>query len=81
LTQNKAKFWEKMIITFVFEKNANFFAENCAKIAENCDYNIDPRRCYFSLHSYVFNQQVFVSRKSAPRQRDATVADEVRNQV
>jgi hypothetical protein len=31
LTQNKAKFWKKMIITFVFDKNAYFFAENCQK--------------------------------------------------
>jgi hypothetical protein len=31
-----------MIITLVFEKNANFFAENWEKIAENCDHNIDP---------------------------------------
>jgi hypothetical protein len=31
LTQNKAKFFKKVIITLVFEKNANFFAENCRK--------------------------------------------------
>jgi hypothetical protein len=31
LTQNKAKFWKKLIITLVFEKNANFFAENWVK--------------------------------------------------
>jgi hypothetical protein len=31
LTQNKAKFWEKLIITLVFKKNAIFFAENCQK--------------------------------------------------
>jgi hypothetical protein len=41
-TQNKAKFWKSMIITLVFKKNANFFAENWKKIAENCDRNIDP---------------------------------------
>jgi hypothetical protein len=34
---------KKMIITLVFEINANFFAEKLAKIAENCDHNIDPR--------------------------------------
>jgi hypothetical protein len=44
LTQNKAKLCKILIITLVFEKNANFFAENCqTKIAENCDHNIDPR--------------------------------------
>jgi hypothetical protein len=42
LTQNKAKFGKKLIITLVFEKNANFFAENLSKNAENCDHNIDP---------------------------------------
>jgi hypothetical protein len=31
LTQNKAKICEILIITLVFEKNANFFAENCQK--------------------------------------------------
>jgi hypothetical protein len=33
-----------LIITLVFEKNANFFRRKLAKIAENCDHNIDPRR-------------------------------------
>jgi hypothetical protein len=36
LTQNKAKLCKNLIITLVFEKNANFFAENC-------DHNIGPR--------------------------------------
>jgi hypothetical protein len=31
LTQNKAKLWKILIITLVFEKNANFFAKNCRK--------------------------------------------------
>jgi hypothetical protein len=31
LTQNKAKLCKICIITLVFEKNANFFAENCQK--------------------------------------------------
>jgi hypothetical protein len=35
LTQNKAKICKMLIITLVFEKNANFFAESC-------DHNIDP---------------------------------------
>jgi hypothetical protein len=43
-TQNKAKLCKKLIITLVFQKNANFFAVcKLAKIAENCDHNIDPR--------------------------------------
>jgi fatty acid-binding protein DegV len=29
LTQNKAKLFKNLIVTLVFEKNANFFAENC----------------------------------------------------
>jgi hypothetical protein len=31
LTRNKAKLGKKLIITLVFEQNANFFAENCQK--------------------------------------------------
>jgi hypothetical protein len=31
LTQNKAKLSKILIITLVFEKNANIFAENCQK--------------------------------------------------
>jgi hypothetical protein len=42
LAQNKAKFCKILIITLVFEKNANFFRRKLSKIAENCDHNIDP---------------------------------------
>jgi hypothetical protein len=31
LTKNKANFYKKLIITLVFKKNANFFAENWEK--------------------------------------------------
>jgi hypothetical protein len=31
LTQNKAEICKILIITLVFEKTANFFAENCKK--------------------------------------------------
>jgi hypothetical protein len=31
-----------LIITLVYEKNANFFCRKLSKIAENCNYNIDP---------------------------------------
>jgi hypothetical protein len=31
LTQNNAKLCKIFIITLAFEKNANFFAENCQK--------------------------------------------------
>jgi hypothetical protein len=41
LTQNKAKLCKILIITLVFEKNANF-SPKIGKIAENCDHNIDP---------------------------------------
>jgi hypothetical protein len=33
---------KKLIITLVFENNANFFRRKLSKIAENCDHNIDP---------------------------------------
>jgi hypothetical protein len=41
-TQTKGNFAEKVIITLVFEKNANFFAENWENLAENCHHNIGP---------------------------------------
>jgi phosphoribosylformylglycinamidine (FGAM) synthase-like amidotransferase family enzyme len=31
LTQNKAKLFKNLITALVYEKNANFFAENCRK--------------------------------------------------
>jgi hypothetical protein len=41
LTRNKAKLCKILIITLVFEKTP-FFRRKLAKIAENCDHNIDP---------------------------------------
>jgi hypothetical protein len=40
---NKAKLCKILIITLVFEKNANFFRRKLSKIAEKCDHNIEPR--------------------------------------
>jgi hypothetical protein len=40
--QNKAKLCKNWIITLILEKNANFLRQKLAKIAENCDHNIDP---------------------------------------
>jgi hypothetical protein len=44
-TQNKAKLCNILIITLVFEKNANFLP----KIVEYCDHNIDPRTKSYDL--------------------------------
>jgi hypothetical protein len=41
--QTTASFCKNSIVTLVFEKNANFFRQKLAKIAENCNNNIDPR--------------------------------------
>jgi hypothetical protein len=41
--QPTARFCKNLIITLIFEKNANFFAENWQKITKNCDHNIDLR--------------------------------------
>jgi hypothetical protein len=43
LTQNKAEICKMLIITLVFEKNANFLGRKLLKIAENFDHNMDPR--------------------------------------
>jgi hypothetical protein len=41
--QTTASFFKNLIVTLVFENNANFFAENWQKTGENCDHNIEPR--------------------------------------
>jgi hypothetical protein len=43
LTRNKAKLCKIVIVTLVFEKKRQFFRGKSAKIAENCDHNIDPQ--------------------------------------
>jgi hypothetical protein len=48
--KNKAKIGKNRIITLVLEKNANFFDEKLAKIAENCDHNIDPSNLKLNLN-------------------------------
>jgi hypothetical protein len=42
LTRNKGKLCKILIITLVFEKNANFFAENWRKSQKIVYHNIDP---------------------------------------
>jgi hypothetical protein len=41
LYQNKANVCKNLIIAFICFKN-DIFPSKLAKIAENCDYNIDP---------------------------------------
>jgi hypothetical protein len=41
-TQNKAKLCKKLIITSVFEKNANFFAENWQKLPKLAIITLTP---------------------------------------
>jgi hypothetical protein len=43
LTQNIAKSFKILIITLVFEKNANFFRRKLSKIVEKCVHNIGPK--------------------------------------
>jgi hypothetical protein len=40
--QTIASFCKIVIITLVFEKKTPIFRQKLAKIAENCDHNIDP---------------------------------------
>jgi hypothetical protein len=49
LTQNKAKLCKNVIITLVFEKNANFVRRKLSKLAENFDHNIDQ---FVSMQSH-----------------------------
>jgi hypothetical protein len=43
LTHNKAKLCKFWIVTLDLEKKRLFCRRKLAKIAENCDHNIDPR--------------------------------------
>jgi hypothetical protein len=45
-------FSENLIKTLVFEKTANFFAENWQKIAENSNQNIDPWINFYDLKKF-----------------------------
>jgi hypothetical protein len=45
---------KNLIITLVFEKNANFFRRKLGKIAENWDRNIDPWQLYVKSLSYFY---------------------------
>jgi hypothetical protein len=48
-----------MIVTLVFEKNGKFFCRKLAKIAENCDHNIDPKaakKCFACLQDIRRNE-------------------------
>jgi hypothetical protein len=54
LTQNKANLCKMLIITLVFEKNANFFAENYQKSQKNVIITLDP--CTQYNNEYLFLQ-------------------------
>jgi hypothetical protein len=64
VTQNKGKFWKKLIITLVFKKNANFFAENWKKspkiviITSTPDHRIGKR---WKLSAYWSNKWIPVT--------------------
>jgi hypothetical protein len=51
-----------MIITLVFEKNTNYFRRKLAKIAENCDHNIDPRSLIDKIYNFGVRQVSDASR-------------------
>jgi hypothetical protein len=42
--QASASFFAKIVIVHWFLRKLQFFRRKSAKIAENCDYNIDPMR-------------------------------------
>jgi hypothetical protein len=47
-SKTKLNYANNLIITLVFEKKRQFFRRKLSKIAENCDYNIDPGLAEFS---------------------------------
>jgi hypothetical protein len=62
LTQNKAKLYKLLIIT-LFLRKTPFFRWKLAKIAENCDHNIDPWLNDFREQS-ILPQRVIRSHRS-----------------
>jgi hypothetical protein len=59
LTQNKAKIYKILIITLVFEKNANFFSENCQKSQKIVIITLTPdwanfRTWYICVPGYIY---------------------------
>jgi hypothetical protein len=62
IRRKKRRFWLKtklnyaknLLITLVFEINANFFRRKLSKIAENCDRNIDPWNALICAY-YIFD--------------------------
>jgi hypothetical protein len=70
LAQNKAKLCKNLIITLIFEKNANFFAENCRKTQKIVI--IDRPKCsptYSLQYQYMHN---FYRAKSSQKIRANT---------
>jgi hypothetical protein len=62
--QNTASFSKNCFITLVLKKIAIFSAENWAKIAENCDHNIDPmnlKNKYVSICKYCQSYSVLLA--------------------
>jgi hypothetical protein len=64
LTQNKAKLCEILIKTLVFEKNANFFAENCRKSQKIVIITSTPELSYLSFR-HTNNASHFIHNSSA----------------
>jgi hypothetical protein len=58
LTQNKAKLCKILIITLVFEKNANFFAENWQKSQKIVIITSTPGRRQTLVHTYTHTNLV-----------------------
>jgi hypothetical protein len=54
LTQNKAKLCKNLILTLVFEKNANFFAENCRKLQKIVIIPSTPVHGHITYFLYFF---------------------------
>jgi hypothetical protein len=58
LTQNKGKLCKILIITLVFEKNANFFAKNCRKSQKIVTITLTPddfvKKCATSVIFQIF---------------------------
>jgi hypothetical protein len=62
--QTTASFCKNLIITLVFEKNANIFRRKLAKIAENCDHSIDSWSTFKKLGFDVRSEHWYMSHQA-----------------
>jgi hypothetical protein len=69
--QTTASFLKKLTISLFFEKTPIFFRRKLAKLAENCDHNIDPRfSAEFRLENNAEKNRFSAEKKNLPEKSE-----------